>query len=97
MEITKKQKVKLIRAGNKAFNEGNIEYAAKIFKALKYQDGLIRVGDYFYFKKHQPLRAYGYYELAKNNKMLKRLHEGFDFALKCWLIPEKIGKKDKSR
>ena len=97
MKVTKEQKAKLIRVGNKAFNEGNIEYAAKIFKAIKYQDGLIRIGDYFYFKKRQPLRAYGYYELAKNDKMLKRLHEGFGFALKCWLTPEKVEKKDKPR
>ena len=96
MKVTKQQKADLIRIGNKAFNEGRIEHAAQIFKALKYQDGLIRLGDHFYFKKYQPLRAYGYYRLAKNNKMIEKIQEGFDFALKCWLIPDKIGEENKS-
>ena len=92
MKITKKQKAELIRTGNTAFNAGRIEQAAQIFKALKYQDGLVRLGDHFYLEKHQPLRAYGYYKLAKHNKMVEKIQGGFDFAFRCWLAPEKIGK-----
>lgn len=80
-----KQRVMLIREGNAAFNEGNIDMAARIFKATDYKSGLIRVGDYYYFDKHQPLRAYGYYRQANYQKMIDKIFDGFTFALKCWL------------
>lgn len=83
-----KQRVELIREGNAAFNEGNIDMAARIFKATDYKDGLIRVGDYYYFDKHQPLMAYGYYRRANYQKMLDKIFDGFTFALKCWLWDE---------
>lgn len=80
-----KQRNALIREGNAAFNEGDIEMAARIFKTTVYKDGLIRVGDYYYFEKHQPLLAYGYYRKAGHQKMLDKIFDGFTFALKCWL------------
>ena len=75
----------MVRMGNKAFNEKNIEYASKAFKAANYKDGLIRVGDYYYYEDRQPLRAYGYYRQAGHEKMIDKIYEGFTFALKCWL------------
>ena len=75
----------LIRRGNQAFNEGNIELAAKIFRALNYKDGLIRIGDYYYYQKKQPLIAYGYYKKANHTPMLIKLMDAFVFAIKCWL------------
>jgi len=79
------EKVHLIRKGNQAFNEGNIDLASRIFKTTEYKDGLIRVGDYYYFDKRQPLMAYGYYKRANHNIMLEKISDGFVFALKCWL------------
>ncbi|MDH4261681.1 MAG: hypothetical protein OEV78_01410 [Spirochaetia bacterium] len=79
------EKVQLIRKGNQAFNEGNIDLASKIFKATEYKDGLIRVGDHYYFDQKQPLMAYGYYKRANHNIMLEKISDGFIFALKCWL------------
>lgn len=83
------QKAQLIRKGNQAFNEGNIDLASRIFKSTEYKDGLIRVGDYYYFDKHQPLMAYGYYRRANHNIMLEKINDGFIFALKCWLEEDK--------
>lgn len=83
-----KTRIELIRRGNEFFNKGDIEKAAQIFKATNYRDGLIRVGDYFYFEKHQPLRAYGYYRQAGYDKGLEKIKLGFVFALKCWLWNE---------
>ena len=77
--------------GNAAFNEGDIQRAAKIFKAVQYQDGLIRLGDYYYFDKRQPLIAYGYYKQARHSKMIQKLTDGFVFALKCWVNPDQAG------
>ncbi len=79
------KRAKLIRAGNIAFNEKDYNMADKIFKAVNYKDGLVRLGDYFYFDKHQPLVAYGYYKLAGHTIMLDRLNTNAQFAVKCWL------------
>lgn len=83
------QKTRLIREGNAAMNAGNIDRAAQIFKATNYQDGLIRVGDYYYFEKQQPLMAFGYYKQANHNQMIEKIFEGFNFALRCWLDEDK--------
>ena len=91
MKVSDKNRTKLIQMGNRAFNEGNIDQAAKIFKAVKYQAGLVRLGDHYYFDKHQPLMAYGYYRLAKHEKMIGKITDGFLFALRCWISPDKAG------
>ncbi|MES0491173.1 MAG: hypothetical protein ABUK01_14340 [Leptospirales bacterium] len=90
-----KQRILLIRKGNEAFNSGNIALAAEIFKTTEYQDGLIRVGDHYYYEKKQPLLAYGYYRKAKHEPMLNKLSESFIFALKYWLSDD-TSKKDES-
>jgi len=79
----------LIRKGNQAFNEGKIAAAAEIYKATNYKDGLIRVGDYYYFDQRKPLMAYGYYKRANHNIMLEKISDGFIFALKYWLSSDK--------
>jgi hypothetical protein len=83
------EKAQLIRKGNQAFNEGNVDLASKIFKTTEYKDGLIRVGDYYYFDKRQPLMAYGYYKRANHSIMLEKISDGFIFALKHWLSEDK--------
>jgi len=88
------EKVQLIRKGNQAFNEGNIDLASKIFKTTEYKDGLIRVGDHYYFDKHQPLMAYGYYKRANHHIMLEKISDGFIFALKHWLGEDETKKKE---
>lgn len=86
--MSPEKRTELIRKGNLLFNSGDIETAALVFKATNYKDGLIRVGDYFYFEKHQPLRAYGYYRQAGHEKGTNKIAAGFVFALKCWLWGE---------
>jgi len=83
--MNEKERTSLIRKGNLAFNEGKLEVASKIFKATGYQPGLIRLGDYYFNEKHQPLIAFGYYSQAKHEPMLQRIKNGFSFALQCWL------------
>lgn len=62
--------------------------AGKIFRSVKYRDGLIRVADHIYFNLHQPLLAMGYYRDANHSQMLDRIKDGFAFALKCWLAED---------
>lgn len=68
------QKAALIRKGNLLFNEGNVELAKRIFLTLRYGDGLIRLGDY-YFKKNQPLEAFRMYWIAKEKRKSDALIE----------------------
>ncbi len=97
-EMDPKKRAELVRMGNQLYNSGDIETAAQVYKATGYRDGLIRVGDYFYFEKQQPLRAYGYYRQANHEKMLNRISSGFVFALKMWLweTPEEKAAREKS-
>ncbi len=91
------QRNELIRKGNAAFNEGNIHLASKIFKATKYKDGLIRVGDHYFYELEQPLMAYGYYRAAGHSAMLDKIFESFTFALQCWISDEPGEEKEASQ
>jgi hypothetical protein len=44
-------RVKLIRKGNELFSNENIIAAEKIFVAVDYKDGLVRLGDYYFENK----------------------------------------------
>ncbi|MCS6972370.1 MAG: hypothetical protein NZL89_05025 [Leptospiraceae bacterium] len=85
MPFTGAQKAELIRRGNQLFNEGKYFEAGRIFRAVGYKDGLIRLGDYFFFDKNLPLVAYGFYRDAQYTPMLERIKNSFVFALKCLL------------
>jgi len=87
--LTPKERLILIRKGNELFNGGEIEKAARIFAATAYKDGLIRVGDYFYFDKKNPLKALEYYREAKFEKRIKELSERIVMVLKKWLSEDK--------
>lgn len=92
--LSDKDRTALIRKGNEAFNDGDIDRAARIFKSTEYKDGLIRVGDYYYFDKRQPLLAYGYYRRANHQIMIEKISDGFIFALKYWLNDGKAEKQE---
>jgi len=87
--LTPKERLILIRKGNELFNGGEIEKAARIFAATAYKDGLIRVGDYFYFDKKNPLKALEYYREAKFEKRIKELSERIVMILKKWLSEDR--------
>ncbi|PIE97585.1 MAG: hypothetical protein CR988_07320 [Treponema sp.] len=63
--LSREQKAKLNRKGNKHFNSGDIASAARIFMTTGYSDGLSRIGDY-YMLKNEKLTALKYYKLAHN-------------------------------
>jgi len=83
--LTPKERLILIRKGNELFNNGDIEKAAKIFVTTSYKDGLIRVGDYYYFDKKKPLKALHFYIEAKYEKRISELTERIVAVLKKWL------------
>lgn len=86
--LTPKERLFLIRKGNELFNKGEIEKAAKIFATTAYKDGLIRVGDYYYFDKRNPLKAFGYYCDAQYEKRIREITARMAMVIKKWLGEE---------
>ena len=83
--LTPKERLILIRKGNELFNRGDIEKAAKIFVTTAYKDGLIRVGDHYYFKEKNPLKALHFYIEADYKKRINELTEKMAMIIKKWL------------
>ncbi|MGB9620975.1 MAG: hypothetical protein ACPLGZ_03755 [Candidatus Pelagibacter ubique] len=73
--MTDKERVELIRKGNQLFNEGKIEEAAKIFLETDYKDGLVRVGDHYYFNEKRIFKAFFYYRKANYKKRLEEIYK----------------------
>jgi hypothetical protein len=80
-----KERLLLIRKGNEIFNKGDIVKAARIFTTTAYKDGLIRVGDYYYFEKKDALRALHYYLDAKYDRGIRNISERIASVIKRWL------------
>ncbi len=89
------ERAQLIRQGNREFNAGNVRVAARIFESAGYKDGLIRVGDHFY-KKQQPLIAYGFYRKGGETKKIQSLQYSFALALKMWLMEDETPADEKN-
>lgn len=93
--MKEKERVALIREGNALFNQGKIKEASQIFKSTVYKDGLIRVGDYYFYDKKQPLIAVGYYKLGGAKEKVEEIRERMIFALKT-LIKQDDGENKPS-
>ncbi len=73
--MTEKERIELIRKGNQLFNEGKIEQAAKIFLETNYKDGLVRVGDYYFYQEKRSFKAFFYYKKANYSKRLEEVYK----------------------
>ena len=87
--LTPKERIVLIRKGNEFLNKGDIEKASKIFVTTSYKDGLIRIGDHYYFDKKNPFKALHFYLEAKYEKRIRELTERMAIILKKWLNEDK--------
>jgi len=87
--LTPKERIVLIRKGNEFLNKGDIEKASKIFVTTSYKDGLIRIGDYYYFDKKNPFKALNFYLKAKYEKRIRELTERMAIILKKWINEDK--------
>ncbi len=67
-------RAELVRAGNRAFNEGDYAKARELFTNADYKDGLIRIGDYYMYDRRLPLLAFGYYKRAGAKDKVADLH-----------------------
>ncbi len=92
-----KQRVELIRKANELFNAGEVEKAAVIFEKTGYKDGLIRIGDHYFFDKKQPLFALGYYRRAGRTDMVDEIFARMVFALGKLIKGDKEGKEGEEK
>ena len=90
-----KERLLLIRKGNEIFNNGEVEKAARIFTTTAYKDGLIRVGDYYYFERKDILKALHYYIEAQYEKRIREVTERIAGVIKKWLGEPKEDRKKK--
>ena len=95
--MDKKERIALIRKGNELFNKGEIDNALKIFIITDYKDGLIRIGDYYYYQKRQPLTALGFYKKANANKKVDEIYERMMYALNRMVVEDKEKDKNKDK
>jgi len=87
------EKVALSRKGNEYFNAGNITEAIKYFVKAGYQDGIMRVADYYYFDRKQPLIALKFYKMINRKDRVDEIFARMMFALNKMLRPSE---KDES-
>jgi len=81
------EKVALARKGNEFFNNGNMTEAIKFFVKAGYRDGIMRVADYYYFDKKQPLIALKFYKMINRKDRVDEIFARMMFALNKMLRP----------
>jgi len=79
--MDEKERIVLIRNGNRLFNEGKIEQAAKIFETTSYRDGITRIADHYFYDRRLPLVALRYYRMSKRQDKVNEIQERMIFAL----------------
>lgn len=84
MKISEKERIELIREGNRLFNSGQVKEAGKIFQTVKYVDGLIRIGNHYY-KIKQFVPALGYFRLAGYQRGIRLISREMLRVFKTWL------------
>ncbi|UCF96233.1 MAG: hypothetical protein JSV89_13735 [Spirochaetaceae bacterium] len=83
-DMSKEQRVALIRKGNELFNQQKYDLAKKIFLTTGYSDGLIRLGN-LYMNQNMPLEAFRMYYLAPDRKKVDAMLEKTVGIIKKWL------------
>lgn len=83
-DLSKEQRVALIRKGNELFNGKQYEQAKRIFMTAGYTDGITRIGDYYY-KKNDVLEALRMYIIAPAPDKRDRMIEKMACIVQSWL------------
>ena len=83
--VNSSQRAALIRKANALFNAGSIAPARKVFVALGYTDGMIRLGDYYY-RNADFFEAYRMYSLAPSPAKLSYMIERMAGVVREWII-----------
>ncbi|NIZ40736.1 hypothetical protein PVA45_04335 [Entomospira entomophila] len=82
-----KERVLLIRKANELWQKGDIASAERIFVTVGYQDGLIRLGDWYY-GRNAYIEALGFYKRAQDNERTEKLAIKIAQVLSDWISEE---------
>ncbi|NIZ46780.1 hypothetical protein PVA44_04155 [Entomospira nematocerorum] len=82
-----KERIMLIRKGNELWQNGDITSAERIFVTVGYQDGLIRLGDWYYQKKSY-IEALNFYKRAQDSERTEKLAIRMAQVLSDWINEE---------
>ncbi|NCN06115.1 MAG: hypothetical protein GW949_10860 [Spirochaetales bacterium] len=88
LSVTSQQKVALIRRGNELFNQGKVEESRKIFVTLRYTDGILRLGNYYYEKK-KFVEALKMFAAAPEGGQIQALAPSIAKVIRLWLETSK--------
>jgi len=84
VNINSKDKVLLVRKGNELMNKKNYEQAKRVFLAVNYTAGLIRLGE-CYQDEGKIYEALKMYKSANANNKLNLLTEKMAGVLRLWI------------
>lgn len=86
----------LIRKGNELFNQGKINEAMKLFVQTNYGDGIMRIADFYYYDKRQPLIALKFYRMINRKDRIEEIYSRMMFAFKKMITeqPEEASSPD---
>ena len=84
VNITSNEKVILVRKANELMNNKNYIGAKRIYLAIGYSAGLIRLGDY-YESSGSPLEALKMYKAAEAHTQLENLSKKMADVLRVWI------------
>ena len=91
------EKVMLARKGNEYFNKGDIKEAIKCFVTAGYRDGIMRVADYYFYDKKQPLVALKFYKIINRKDRIDEINARMMFAFGQLLRPAAANDSDYER
>ncbi len=77
-----KERAAIIRQGNELFNQGKINEAMKLFVQADYGDGIMRVADWYFYDKKQPLIALKFYRMINRKDRIDEIYARMMFAFK---------------
>lgn len=84
VNINPKEKVLLVRKANELMNQKNYVQAKRIYLAIGYSSGLIRLGDY-YENNGDSIEALKMYKTANDKIRLSKLSEKMAEVLRIWI------------
>lgn len=84
LKVSQENRVLLIRKGNELLNDSKVEEAKKIFISIKYSDGLVRLGD-FYYKKNDFMEAARMYIISGNRDKIDSISKEISAVIKKWI------------
>lgn len=84
VNVTSSEKVTLVRKANELMNKKDYIGAKRIYLAIGYSAGLIRLGDYFE-NNQKPLEALKMYKAAEAQTKLEQLSKKMANVLQVWM------------